>query len=69
MFFMYEREIVYIMHIGYKYILQTICRPALNLLPYIKVTLVLTQWLKQCWKRKHQVFFAAPLGHVSSPQY
>lgn len=52
MLFIYERDIVYIMHICYKYILQTICRLALNLLPYMKVRSVLTQWLKLCWKRK-----------------
>lgn len=51
MLFIYEKEIVYIMHIGYKYILQTIFRPALNLLPYMQVRLALTQWLKLCWKR------------------
>lgn len=51
MLFIYEKEIVHIMHIGYKYILQTVCRPALNLLPYMQVRSVLIQWLKLFWKR------------------
>lgn len=46
------REIVYMVHISNQYILQTMCRPALDLLPYMEVRSVLT--LRG--KRKYQIF-------------